>query len=451
MIAAPLCLLGYGSDGDAWSVAGAATRMWQTGHYVKSRTTGFPLFEIIETPFVRFGGWYLSNLFVLACGMTMVAALLFLARRGHLSHPFLSVTTVAFLPVIIKNSTSTMDYVPALACLLLAYAAMLQSRWGLAATLIGVACGFRPTSGLFVVPLCVFLYIQQRSWALVLRTFGIALLCGLLAYSPAFLTYGLPNPYGSISLDVQTRLLIGGYNGLRLFGIPQTLVLLFVVVGIVWQQVRSRSAMPPLLLFHVVNVLVWLGLFVLLSDEPEYLLPIVPSVVFVLDKALDVRRFATVSMLLLSYHVVQLDVLGGQSGDREFHVAVRPGFTLEDIQDRVFKLSTREAATRHVVTEKTLLMFGTPWITAANPAWVSDSQYGLVRQATGNLYVSGRIRDEDRLKRLKSDGFRIVVWRGEMWEYLRTGNTYWHHYVEVVDDLSTFFGTPIRGVAINQR
>jgi hypothetical protein len=71
-------------------------------------------------------------------------------------------------------------------------------------------------------------------------------------------------------------------------------------------------------------------------------------------------------------------------------------------------------------------------------------------QRGGNLCVSGRIRDEEQLTALHTEGFRLVVWRGEMWEYYRTDASL-PNYVEVIDDLSAFFGVPISGQAINQR
>jgi hypothetical protein len=449
--AAPLTLLGYGSDGDAWGVAKAATRIWHTGEYVRSRTTGFPLFEIIETPLIHFGEWYLSNLFVLICGVSLLVSLLYLARKGNLSHPFLSVVTFAFLPVIIKNSTSTMDYVPALSLLLWAYAVMLQKRWYLAAILIGVACGFRPTSGLFVLPLCLYLFLEDQNRFLVLRVFSVALFCGMAAYSPALLKYGIPNVYGSINLDFQTRLFAGGYTVLKLFGIVQSFILLFALVGVLRTQKTART-IYPLLLFHFSNIIVWVSLFLFLPDESEYLLPLVPSFIFLLDVVATTKAFALISLVLLSYHFIQIDVLGGESGDRVFHASVGPGLTVDDIQNRLFILSTRDAATHYYAREKTLLMFGAAWIPAANDLWIKDAQYGLNRQINGNLYISGLIRNEEELKNLRAAGFRMFVWRGAKWEYIRTGNPYWKTYVTVVDDLSAFFGSPVgeKG-AINQR
>jgi hypothetical protein len=140
---APLVFLGYGSDNDAWRVARAADEMWETGRYVSSRTTGFPLYEILVTPAVYVGGWYLSNALSLIFGLGLIAALLRLASAGEFKHPLLVVVSVAFLPIVVKNASSTMDYIPALAILTWAYVALVHRSRGhiRAQRKTGLECG----------------------------------------------------------------------------------------------------------------------------------------------------------------------------------------------------------------------------------------------------------------------------------------------------------------------
>ncbi|MBP2681709.1 MAG: hypothetical protein H6Q78_1572, partial [Candidatus Krumholzibacteriota bacterium] len=84
---APFTILGYGSDNDSWRVARAAAEIWETHSYVRSRTTGFPLFEIGVSPAVALGGWRLSNLLVLLSGAACLAALVKLKNLRELRHP----------------------------------------------------------------------------------------------------------------------------------------------------------------------------------------------------------------------------------------------------------------------------------------------------------------------------------------------------------------------------
>ncbi|MCC7130573.1 MAG: hypothetical protein IT297_09275 [Anaerolineae bacterium] len=442
----PLTWLGYGSDGDAWSVAKAAKTIYLTRQYVRSRSTGFPLFEVTVTPLVNIGQWYLSNLLPLLFGIMIFMALIRLSEKGVFRHPKITLFSFMFLPVMVKNATSTMDYLPALALLIWAYVCLIEHRWVVAGLLIGIACGFRPTSALFVIPATIYTYIETKKSFQVFQILLISFISGVIAYSPALFKYGISIPYGSIKLDQQTMILITGYNFLRLFGIVQSLVLM-VCFAVIIQQIIINKNFTSFFLFHITNILVWAVLFLFLPDEPEYLLPMIPSVIFILDRYLSRKIFLYVSLILLSYHIIQVDALGGRSGDRYIKVAFKNGFTVRDIQDRVLKLSIREAANKYVTSTKTVLMYGKHEISAANDLWTVRN--GMDCQRDGNLCVSGRIRDEQKLETLHLEGFRLVVWRGEMWEYSRTGTSL-PSYVEVIDSLSSFFGVPIYGKALTQ-
>src|SRR5437868_8580597 len=84
LLTTPLLNLGYGSDVDAWLVANRALQIWSTRSYARSRSTGFPLYELVVTPFVHVGGWIAANAIALVAGMVMLFLLTRLAERGAL-------------------------------------------------------------------------------------------------------------------------------------------------------------------------------------------------------------------------------------------------------------------------------------------------------------------------------------------------------------------------------
>ena len=445
----PQAMLGYGSDADAWRVAEAATAIWKSGEYAVSRSIGFPLFELLVTPLVAFGQWYLSNLVAVVAGLAVLVAFLRLGQEGKLRCPLLTPVAVSFLPLLLTNASSTMDYVPALALLVWSYVALLNRRWEVAAVLVGVACGFRPTSGLFALPLVVYVYMGTGRVTTALRTLALVIGVGLAAYSPVLLWYGLPTWRTTIALDTTTRLLITAHNGLKYLGIVQTAVLGSLLMPPLWQ--RLRAGVPSaFVVFHVLNIALWVGLFLVQGDEPEYLLPSAPSVILLADRLLTKATWRIAVATLLLYSLVQIDVLGGESGARKFAPAVATGVVIRDVQDRRFKLSTRELAGAHAVSQKTLLMFGASWIPVANDAWVRDEKYNVHRQRDGLLFLSPRILDEERLHQLRDSEFRLLVWRGDKWEYLRDKTAPWLDNVEVINDLSTFFGGPVKGRALSE-
>lgn len=443
----PLTWLGYGSDGDAWLVAETAEQMWTRREYIASRTTGFPLFELSATPAVHVGEWYASNLIAMIGGLAVLGALSRLASNGEFRRPLLVVLGIAFCPIIIKNSSVTMDYLPALAAMTWAYAMLREDRLTACGLLIGLACGFRPSSGLFVIPCALYVLLQRRALAPAIRLGITAFVAGIVAYSPSLIKYGVRSPMSAIHLDARTMVLIGGYNITQLFGILATLALIAAYALGLYQCARLRPEVvrSPRFVLHVSNILLWLGLFTLIPEETEYLLPLLPSVVILLDMLVPPRIAVVVTALILLQHVIAFDVLGGTSGDRQIDPGFRAGFTIADIQDRRFKLSTREAAARYRATTPTVLMLGYAWIPSRSDAWTWDTTYDLARQTDGQLFVSSPIRDEATLRRLKADGFRLVVWDGAKWQYTRTSDVDWERYVELVTDLDRFFGEHIVG------
>lgn len=445
----PLLFLGYGSDYDAWRVAQTASRLWQQGIYTPSRSLGFPLYEFLVTPLSALGGWPAANALALAAGGAIFMALRDLARRRHFRHPLLLIAGFLFLPVVCKNATVTMDYLPALACLLWSYALLMRSRPLAAALLAGLAAGFRPTAILFLIPLLVYLF-RTADWKTCWRAALFGGLAALAAYSPILLAQGFVSPAPAPRSSWLQHLGLVAFHGLRFLGVAQSLFLL----PLLWSGYKKTPAgsLPAhAAAFHLVNLVVWLGLFLLLPDEPEYLLPTLISLLYFMDRLLSRRAFAAALLLLLSYHFVQLELRPDQPDTLHIRPRLTAGYTIEDIRDRLFKIDSRRLATRFTPPQPTLLMFGLPWIPAANDHWVADAEPGLFRQQSGSFYLSGQITDRGQIERLRQRGIRLVAWRLAQWDYLRTGSTAWGDAVEVIDDLHELFGQSLRGKPLNQR
>jgi len=446
----PLLLLGYGSDYDAWRTAMTAEKLWSSGVYTPSRSLGFPLYELLITPLVMLGGWTLSNLLSLIAGLFIFLALRRLARAGHLRYPHLVIAALLFLPIVYKNATVTMDYLPELACLIWSYLFLMERAPDKAALLTGVAAGFRPTAVLFLLPLLFYLYRNTLSWKSLLRAALLASAAALLAYSPVFFAqeFGAPAPAPRSGLIQHLSLV--AFHGLRFFGLAQSL-LLILLLALSWRR-RPRTPLPPgFASFHLLNIAIWTGLFLLLPDEPEYLLPALPSFLLLLDRYLQRRSFATAVAILLSYHFLQLEVRPDLPDALQLRPRLAAGYTIEDINDRIFKLSSRRIATAYRPEQPTCLMFGLPWIPAVNPEWVYDAELGVYKQRAGEFYLSGRITDRKQIEMLKQRGVWLVAWRLAVWDYLRTGSEAWGNDVELQQDLRSLFPERIRGKALNER
>lgn len=450
LIVLPLTALGYGSDGDAWRVARVAEVMWRTGRYAPSRSLGFPFFEIGVTPLVHFGQWYASNLFAFGAGLALLGALFRLADRGQFVHPVPVVATIAFLPVMVKNTSSTMDYVPALAVLLWSYVALVEDKPLRAALLIGLAAGFRLTSSLWVVPVLAYAYRARKDPALLVRIFGVAFVASVLAYSPRWIPLGLPSTGVTARAPTVVLLLQGMHQSLQLLGLLPSVALGLALLAGLRRAIAARDSWlaSPAGLFQFATI----GIFVLaywaspvLAWEPEYLLPVVPSLIFLLDRLSGRRVFMTVLVVLLAHHVIRVEVLGGESGARRFAPSIQAGYTVADIQWRRFILSLRRAAAAYAPDRPTVLLYGLPFVPVQDERWEKVPGTRMVHLRNTRFYLSDPILDGARLRELSNQGFRIVIWRGAKWEYMYDGPREWKRYVEIIDDFDTFFGVPLAG------
>ena len=441
LLVLPLCWYGYGSDEDAWAVGEEASIIWKTGEYSISRSTGFPLHELTAAVLTPIGNWYASNLFSYACGLLLAYFLLLLINANHFKNPIWVVIGVLFLPQIIINSSSTIDYMPSLAIFLGAYYFFSKKKFILAALMVGLSCGFRPSNGAFILPFIAAQFMEDRNFILSIKLFLIALVSGILAYSPVLINYGILDPGREVEVPFLQNLLIGGYQALILFGIWQS-ILLGIVFLFYSSKIKTAFFQSVYIRFHVLNIISWIVFFVFItSSESEYLFPILFSVIFLLDDVVEKKQFKLIVIALVSYNFFCLEMLGGESGNRKISIRPELGFTIRDLQDRRYKIWYREATTNFKTDKKTLLMYGFIYVKADNDEWeYSEIAHGIIKQKEGNLYLSERILEEAILKRLKQEGFEIYVWNNRKWEYITLKLDFWTDYVRIVYNLEDFLG-----------
>jgi hypothetical protein len=457
----PFTLLGYGSDGDTWYVAYAANLLFSTGVYTKSRSVGFPIYEFMVYPLTYAGKWYLSNLLSLAAGVVLALGVFRLSPRLNRARLFL--ISMMFLPIVTKNATSTIDFLPGLAAIFWAYVMLVEGRFKLAALIIGLACGLRPTLGLMILPALVFAVRDKKPPGLLVKMVLIAFVTGLLAYSPVLIRYGISIPWNPIPFPLKTRLLLAGHHFLTVLGVVQTLVLIGLVGVALAKAFRQRH--PYLasgsFAFHLCAIVVWSALFLVAPDEPEYLLPLVPSALLLADALLSRRSFAAMAALLMLYHVAALGTVGGESGQRHFALSSKPGYTITDAMARIFRVSLRAAAAQYHPKQKTLIMLEVIPVVVQRDEWAQDRMICFTvldkicsvtwKRRNGNLYLSSPILNIEQLRLLKEEGFRVVIWKHDKSQFEMWGNPEWRNYVEIINDLEEFFGTPIRGRSLTLR
>jgi hypothetical protein len=412
---------GFGTDPDAWRVAATARRLADTGEYAASRFPGYPLHELLSTPLITAGGALLSNCATAAAMLGLLATWhRAVARRTR--HPLLLLLALAFAPLAWKNSVVTMDYIWSLWCLLGGWHAALRGRAGMAGVLLGLAVGFRPPNVVGLAPLLAALLLVHPHPRSVLRFFGAAAVAGgvplllpLLAYGPAAWIGGTGELAGGFAFDAGERVLLAGYRAVYAVGPLAALTAagaLLAGTTALRTQLRARD---PLLVSSVVGCLTFGILFLAWPLEREYLLPALPFLFLLVDHAAGPRMMTVFLAALLSFAVVNPDVIrhGGYRGTPGFNI--RPGLLPEELRLRRLQAARRTELAALELPGPAVIMTGSgPEFWIGNPAFEPDpdslwrfSDEVIVRQVRNpELHFIDALPREE-VGRLRSRGYTV--------------------------------------------
>lgn len=269
----PLLFDGYGEDPDAWRVAGVARLMHDTGGYTASRLPGYPLQELASSLLIPFGPVGL-NTATMVCSLVAVLFFALVARSAGIRVWAPLAVAAALTPIVLEASTEALDYMWALAPLMVALYAALHNRPAIAGCAVGVAIGCRLTSGAVLLPLAI-LVNQRRS---ILRMTVLAAVVGLVAFLPVVLTYGpgfLTFYDGRVRLSEMLRAAtVGVWGVVGCIAIGFALIAAFVL----GTRLPRTSANSRLALASLTGVALWTVAYVRLPLESAYLIPMIPFV-----------------------------------------------------------------------------------------------------------------------------------------------------------------------------
>ena len=299
----------YGLDTDTPIVVNTARELAATGVYHTSRFPGYPVTEMVFTLVAFAGPWVLNGLTALASAVGAGFFALIVRRLGG-RDAALAALALAAVPAVYIDSTSTMDYVWALAFLIASLYFSLGRRAVVAGVLLGLATGTRITSVLYVVPLAMLL-VDRDDVRATLRRLGAfggsAAVSWAIAFSPMFLAYGVnldflqrmayARPLRS-SLDMITLGVWGevGVLGLAIGAVAALGAM--VSKGPVLVE-TAEGAVPSRLATWVVGVAIGVGAFLIQPIETGFLVPYVPWLLLLLAALVPRRVFVTVCLLVI--------------------------------------------------------------------------------------------------------------------------------------------------------
>lgn len=336
----PFLFAGYGTDNDAWALARAARHIALTGQYEASRLPGFPLQEYI-TAFVWQSGPVAVNFLTAFFSAISVSFFSACARKYRLRDYFLVALSFAFIPTVYISSASGMDYMWAMAFLMISFYLVLSGNAFYSGITLGMATGARLTSIIFLLPYLVLLFTHseksrfQRSFEFIV----VALVTSFVCFIPVMLRY--PNfeflsYYETFGAGKRSFLyFLGGFLNPNLpfsplfllgqatvgvWGIIGSIVLsiALVIAFVRWilrqkiEEAQKEVASPvpkiDIFVWLLVIIFVWL-LYLRLPHDEGYLIPALPFFLLLLALGFSrwMMRIFTIG-ILISPFLVGVDI-----------------------------------------------------------------------------------------------------------------------------------------------
>ncbi len=329
---------GFGTDNDTYEMLRRGRELLRDGTYVPSRSPGYPLPEIVIAAAGYSGGNLLSNGISALLGVVTVACFFLLARDAFGARAaLLSSAVVALNPWWVIASSSSMDYVYALAFFMAGVLALRHGRLYLAAPLFAAAVASRLTYlplGLLAFG-CVSLLpcngVPVAAWRK--RTAWATLLYAALSLAPytaihravgnsMFQVY-TGEPVGFFSFDGYARLTdFAGrfvFKNINLWGVFGTMILVAAAGAALGRARRGRPLdagpvsrrLPGAALAGAWAAVAYLeALFFRLPLEVPYLLPLLFPAVFLLNLAPRAPLFLSLALAAqVAYNLVSLELL----------------------------------------------------------------------------------------------------------------------------------------------
>ena len=325
----PFLAPGYGVDPDAWRIAADGRAIAETGAYASSRAPGNPIPELTAALLCRGGPLALNGVTALLSAVAVAIFALTLRRLG-VRDSLLGALALGFTPVIAVNSANAMDYVWALAFLLIAHDAALRGRAIEAGVMLGLAAGCRITSLLIAPALIVILIDPRLGSAGASRAIRFALALAVISFAaflPALITYG-PGFLHGYGHGYPPPLYVLKNATVDVWGLIGCAAIAFAMAAVI--ATRGAPAMSRVSSGCVfawgLAVALELAAFLTLPHQAEYLIPAVPFVLLLGACVLSPRIFRALAIaLIVSSLVLKASELGKPDSPSVSATSVRLG------------------------------------------------------------------------------------------------------------------------------
>jgi hypothetical protein len=286
----------YGAEEDSYGFVLSVWQTYETGVYETSRLPGHPVHEFFFQ-LLPYAGCFWFNFFSTVMSLVAIAAFYFIYKELKLKQSFIATLAFSLTPVFFISSTYTIDFVWALAFILLSFLFLLKEKYFACAFLLALATGCRITSAAVLLPFLIFVFQANtphkfKTYAKLVFTFFVFT---LLFYIPVIKVYGIEFftyydqfPYPPITKLIY-KMTVGVFGAIGCVTIFVFSVLLFIkhkqhVVTIIKQS-------KILFVFIAAILLLFFIAYVRLPQKSGYMLPIVPFLIMAFAKLLPENSF----------------------------------------------------------------------------------------------------------------------------------------------------------------
>jgi len=295
---------GFGLDSDAWSVAAVAKKVAHNwGYYEASRLPGYPIPEhFFALSFKIFGvGFLQANFVAFVFGFLALIAMWQLSKALKIE-PFWPAFALAFHPIILISSTSTMDYIFGACFLIWALYFYIKERFLISGAMFGLACGSRITIAIGIVAFLLAMIKERKNFSAILEWSAALAIISALSFAPVFSTYG--GRFFSYS-HTKINFFAAGYRLLHeFFGVPFSIGFVIALLIKKFRGERPAESSKKFLLWALF-VALWIP-YLRFPLDPFYLSSALCAGILLLASYFPKRSFRTLAILIFVSSLISL-------------------------------------------------------------------------------------------------------------------------------------------------
>lgn len=330
----PFLSAGFGAEEDSWLLPLTAKNIAVSGKYELSRAPGHPLQEIIYSWMWNAEPFYYNLLSAIASATAVLFFALAL-KQLNFKHYLFASFAFAFTPVVFISSTYTIDYMWAMAFVMGSFYFLLKNNFWVAALFLGIAIGFRLTSGAMLIPFCILLFPVSKNIRALFVLLLVTVLVGLLTYIPVIKTYGFSFftfadqfPYPNLP-KVIYKATIG------VFGAIGILIMIGYTLKTLSKIVSKKAKIIPselkknIFFSSCAVIIIYVISYLRLPQKSAYLIPAIPFIILLFGYYLSGREFKIFCVLIsMSSFVLSVNLTDAFRGAKYSPLAIK--FTAAD-------------------------------------------------------------------------------------------------------------------------